>query len=176
MFSSRGGTPPPHVADLYPCPPWGLSVTIPFLLIPLLFLYRLRLCPALYGLVVLLVLFSPYVVGGGLWICLPISPFSTTSFPPPLLPLLPLPLDPWMFRACCGWVAGAWPLVGPPPGGKLTIWATIARVCSPGIPLPPSWLGAPPPTPSLGCSYPLAPSSPPIFIEVGGGSSSGPWP
>ena len=61
--------------------------------------------------------------GGGLWIPPPDYPLTPTSPPLPLISLLSLPLDPQMCWTCC-WLAGAWPLGGPPPGWELTMLAT----------------------------------------------------
>ena len=66
------------------------------------------------------------------------SPFPL----PPLRPSLTCPLAPWIFQACCG-SAGVWPLCGPTPRVRFMIWATMARACSSGAPLPPYGRGAP---------------------------------
>ena len=74
--------------------------------------------------------------GGGFYplpcLCLSPSPL------PPLRPLLPRPLAPWIYWACCGGRYGVWPLCGPPPGGVLNIRATMTLTCSFGVPLPPN--------------------------------------
>ena len=77
----RGGTPPPHLDNLYWCPPWGLSVLILFLLNLGLFLI-LRLRPTTCGLVALLRLVPPSAGGGStsLFPCfLPLSSASSAS-------------------------------------------------------------------------------------------------
>ena len=61
----RGLLSPPHADDLYPCPPWGISVTAPFILIPPLFLCSLRLLPSLSRYMALLDSFSLSVGWGG---------------------------------------------------------------------------------------------------------------
>ena len=76
-FSSGGGHIPPHADNLYMCPPWGISVPVPFFFI-LIFLLCLRLFPSPYGLVVLLLLVSPSEGGGG-------SASSPCVSPPDLL-------------------------------------------------------------------------------------------
>ena len=96
--------------------------------------------------------------------------FPPPSLPLPLLPLLPLPLPPRICWACCGG-AKVWPLGGPPPGGELTMQATMTSACSSGAFLPPNGGGAPSPTPSLCRSASLAPSSPSLFLVVGGGAT-----
>ena len=75
--------------------------------------------------------------GGGL--------LHITRPPPPLLlllppiPLIPLPLAPWLCSAFyLGLVAEVWPLCGPPPSGKFTMLSTILLACSYGAPLPPA--------------------------------------
>ena len=106
--------------------------------------------------------FSPSVCGGG-GVC-----GFVPLFTPSLLPLSPClshlcstpPLPPRFCRSCC-WFAGVWPLVGPPPGGKLTMRSTMDRACSSGFPLPPNGGGATSPTLAPWHSTPLVPPPPP---------------
>ena len=67
-----------------------------------------------------------------------VSPLPPPTLSPPLLPMLSCPLPPWVCQACCLQGAGDWPLGGLRPGGRLTIWATMARVFSSDIHLPPN--------------------------------------
>ena len=89
------------------------------------------------------VLVPSFCGGGGLRSRPPVSPLSPLPLPPPLLHMFPLPLAPRICQACCVWVAGAWPLCGTPPSGKLTILATMALACSSGDLFPPKGGGAP---------------------------------
>ena len=132
-FSSGGEHVPPHTDHLYRCPPWGISVPVPILFIPLLLL-GLGICPDPCGFMELLVLVLPYA-GEGMRTLTPVSPLSSPPWPPLLLCNLPLTLAPQMCWACCGWFDGAWPLGGPLPGGKLTMLAKISQACSSGAPL-----------------------------------------
>ena len=50
-----GSRPPPHVENLYQYPPWGLYVSVPFIVILFSILF-LCLEPSLYGLVALVLL------------------------------------------------------------------------------------------------------------------------
>ena len=89
------------------------------------------------------------------------------------MPVTPLPLPPWMCRACC-MGARAWPLGGLPPGSALTILSRISRACSSGSPLTPNGGGAPPLHPRPDCRSPLSPSTQ-IFLAVGGGGLCRSW-
>ena len=89
-----GGACPPHTGYLCLCPPWGISIPVPFLVV-LLFLLYLRLCPAPCGLVALLLLVAPYVwvEGGG------------------HVPLFPLSLLRLCRRPSCLYFSFPWPVV-----------------------------------------------------------------
>ena len=113
----------------------------------------------------------PALLRGGLQLRPPDSYLSPTPLPlplPPLLSLMPRPLDPWIFWACCVG-AGVWPLGGLPPGRKFPIRAKIDLACSSGAPLPPNGGGAPSPTLSACQSAPLSFSSHSLRLVVGGG-------
>ena len=76
IFLWRGGVPP-HVYDLGQCPPWGLSVPVPFL-ISLLVLCMSRLLSSLSGLIALPLSVSSSAGGVevvGFFPLLPSSPF-----------------------------------------------------------------------------------------------------
>ena len=75
-----GGHFLPHADHLYLCPPWGLSVPVPFRLSLLLVLFHLRLLPALSGLVVLLCVCGPSAGGSSaLPPCFPPLPSSSAT-------------------------------------------------------------------------------------------------
>ena len=61
-----GGHVPPHAIVLYRFPPWGLSISVPSLLPPLLVIFCRRRHPAISGLVALLLVFNPSPGGGGI--------------------------------------------------------------------------------------------------------------
>ena len=177
-----GGGFPTHTSDLDRPPPWGLSVSVPLLILHFFFLFLLcRFLLSLSGRIALPELdISTAVEGGGglgcsLLLLLPSPPLLLLS-PSPLrnlLPLPPFPLAPRLYQACCWCGARVWPLCGPPPGGKLMIQDTMARSCFSGVPLPSNGGGAPTPTPVPPWPSSLIPS--PVFCLALGGRLLGSW-
>ena len=123
MFSYRGSDPP-HADHFDLCPPWGLSVPFPILLVLRLYLI-LRLHPALCGLVALLVLVPPSVPGGSMDSppCFnPIAYTSTSTAPDSITLTLDLSVMSGLLSMGCRGLATSPP---PPPGGEFTILATM---------------------------------------------------
>ena len=160
-FPPGGRDEPPHTYYLYRCPPWGISVPAPFLIVLLFFLFLLfiRLFPALCGLVGLLPLVSPSGGGGDAasYPCV-LPPSSSSADAAPVS--TPLHLAPRV-RTCYLRGAGACPLGGPPPGVVFIKLETILCTCSYGTSLPCTGGGAPSPI-----TCPVRPALHPIVVGV----------
>ena len=156
-FSSGGGGAPPHADNLYRCPPLGLSVFFPFLVV-ILVLLRLCLCPTLGSLLTFLLLVLPSWRGGGVILSHPpMYPLPPPTLIPPLLPLLPCPLTPRVGWVCLLRILGLGRYVGFAPA--------VACASFSGVPLLPNGGGAPYPHP-IPCRRSLVAPSLPLCLVV----------
>ena len=169
IFLWRGHVPP-HASELDRCPTWGLSVPVPFSLLPLFILFQVRLLPALSGLMALLLLVGSSG-GGGVFGFVPLRPPSPLFLCLPCLSLhsflcllVPCPLG---YLRPIVVLPGFGHYVGRPLAGNKIFSATMSLACSSGVPFPPNGVGVPSLTLVPILVSPLTPS-PSIRLTMGG--------
>ena len=160
-FPTGGASPPPYTDHLNRCPPWGISVPLPF---P----HSSHPTPPPSPLHSLQPLGYPDFFRGRS--CCPISlcsPSHLLFFCRHPFIFAPQPMNLLLVRVCRPWGARAWPLGELGPGGELTISAIMACARPSDVPLPPNGGGATSPRPRPICCSPLA-SSLLLRLSVGG--------